>query len=211
MSEQHGAAQPDESVVGSERAKAFVDAVVAIAMTLLILPLMESVEHTRAPDTATWLAGHRWELLAFLLSFSLTAVFWVQHHRMFAAVTHVSPALLWLGMAWLLTIVWLPVATALSGEMPYSDAVVKCVYVGTMATASLLALAQWRYLRAHPTLHRIGAERLRRGSAVSLAMAVLFVVSLVVAVTVPAIGYFALLAMFLTRPLERLLLRRRVR
>ncbi len=41
--ESHGAARNGTATLPAERLKAFCDAVVAIAMTLLILPLMESV------------------------------------------------------------------------------------------------------------------------------------------------------------------------
>ena len=42
-------------VLSAERLKAFIDAVVAIAMTLLILPLMESVgEVADASGTTLW-------------------------------------------------------------------------------------------------------------------------------------------------------------
>lgn len=63
----------------------FTDAVVAIAMTLLILPLMESVgEASDAGDSAAeWLYAHDGQLLAFVLSFVIVAMFWRANHRLF--------------------------------------------------------------------------------------------------------------------------------
>ncbi len=196
----------------SERAKAFVDAVVAIALTLLILPLLESL--TRLADrksgpgnAAEWFSANQQLLLSFLISFVVIAMFWVGHHRMYAQVHHVTPLLLWLNMAWLLTIVWLPVATAMTSVLDDSDPLVKVVYIGTMTVTSLLAFAQAIFLRAHGALHAIPAPAVLRSIAVALATSVLFALSLVVALLVPSIGYFALFLLWLTGPVASLIAR----
>jgi len=74
------------------RVVAFVDAVVAIAMTLLILPLMESVSEVAAADedTAQWFAGHDGQLISFVISFVIIAMFWMIHHRLFVRVDHAT-------------------------------------------------------------------------------------------------------------------------
>ncbi|WP_228479868.1 TMEM175 family protein [Microbacterium abyssi] len=50
----------DQATFAPERLKAFVDAVVAIAMTLLILPLLESVSEAAdaGTDTGEFLVEH---------------------------------------------------------------------------------------------------------------------------------------------------------
>lgn len=199
---------------GAERTKAFVDAVVAIAMTLLILPLMESVGEGAAGEgtTLAWLDEHQGQLFSFFVSFVLIALFWMNHHRQFAHVRHVDGALMWLVTGWMLTIVWLPVATALTGQMPSSDAAAKAMYIGTMIATSLFSLATRSYLSAHADMHDTDADTLARGFAIDIGMAVLFALSLAVSVLVPSIGYLALLLMAFTsaiqRPLTRLFLRR---
>src|SRR4051794_20768994 len=69
----------------ADRLKFFTDAVVAIAMTLLILPLLESVSEAGAKGlgTADYLHEHSGLLLAFLLSFVIIATFWVSHERLY--------------------------------------------------------------------------------------------------------------------------------
>lgn len=199
-----------EGFFTAERAKAFADAVVAIAMTLLILPLMESVADIAGADrsAAHWFAEHNQQLTSFLLSFVIIAMFWMTHHRVFATVETVTISLLWIVMAWLLSIVWLPVATAMAGQMDSDDALVKVVYIGSMVVTSLLMFGQRLYLRAHPTLHRIDESHLIAGMSADVAMAVMFALALVVAVFVPAVGYWALLLMFLVSPLQSMLARR---
>ncbi len=121
-------AVPREQVgSGAERVTAFVDGVVAIALTLLILPLMESVGEVAGAgdDALTWLGDHTGQLLSFVLSFVLIAMFWMIHHRLFADVERVSSSFMWLLAGWLLTIVWLPVATAIAGRMDDDDGVAR--------------------------------------------------------------------------------------
>ena len=69
----------------AERMKFFTDAVVAIAMTLLILPLLESVSEAAKDglDTAEFLGDHGGQIFAFVLSFVIIARFWVSHERLF--------------------------------------------------------------------------------------------------------------------------------
>lgn len=194
-------------VYGAERAKAFIDAVVAIAMTLLILPLMESVSDIGAADGGVqqWFGEHQQQLLSFVLTFAIIGMFWISHHRMFASVERVTVGLLWVSMLWLLTIVWLPVATAMSGQLSDHDGAVKAVYIGSMIATSLMTLVTRLYLARHPSLHGEPPGALRRGISVDLAMAALFSTALVLAVAVPALSYYPMFLMFLVGPLESLI------
>lgn len=202
-------AAESESLYSSARAKSFIDAVVAIAMTLLILPLVDSLTvrvstSTSQPDAATWFTDHTGLLFGFGVSFVIIALFWIQHHRMYARVHTVTNALLWLNVAWLATIVWLPVTTAMSDEMDNSDALSIAVYVGSMALTSVLALVQRLYLRTHRGLHQASEAALRSGIAVDLSMVTLFLLSMAVAILFSAINYYALFLLMLTGPLQRL-------
>ncbi len=200
------APRDDVPTYAGERVKAFADAVVAIAMTLLILPLMESIADVAASDLSAehWFAEHQQQLVSFVISFVIIAMFWVNHHRMFAPVHRVTNVLIWIVVAWLLSIVWLPVATAMSGQMDADDPLVKTVYIGSMILASLLTLAQRLYLRRHLDLGDLDRTELTRGVAVDLAMSTLFAIALVVAVAVPAVGYWALFVMWLMSPAQLL-------
>src|SRR6478735_11257996 len=123
----------------AERLKAFCDAVVAIAMTLLILPLMESVGDAAADhlNSLEWLSANTGQLFSFALSFVLIANFWLTHHRLFAGIHRVTNGLLWLTIAWMFTIVWLPIPTALLGQLK-TDAEQEILYIGTLALTSLV-------------------------------------------------------------------------
>lgn len=193
----------------AERVGAFIDAVVAIAMTLLILPLMESVSDVAAAgdDTVRWLDQHAQQLISFVVSFVIIAMFWMIHHRLFTLVRAVTTPLMWLLVGWLLTIVWLPVATAISGAMDADDPWAKVVYIGSMIATSLFSLAIRFVLRRHPELHSQSPKLLGSGMAVDIAMALLFGVALALALLVPGVGYYAMFVMLLTSVLQRLLVR----
>ena len=109
------AASEQQRTTSAERLVFFTDAVVAIAMTLLILPLLEAVSDAAASgvDTAEYVSEHSDKLIAFALSFFIIGLFWRAHERLYARVERQDAGLFRLNMLWMFTIVWLPVATAL--------------------------------------------------------------------------------------------------
>jgi len=194
--------------LSAERSKAFVDAVVAIAMTLLILPLMESVGDSADRDHTTWewLVDQSDQLQSFLISFVLIAMFWMLHHRLFVAVQGITPALMWITIAWMLTIVWMPVVTALTGQVA-DDPLQKVLYIGTLIVTSGMLLVTRVHLARHPGCHTASRSDLRRGMSIDLSMMVLFAVALAIALVLPAIGYLGLFVMFFTGPVQSVVAR----
>lgn len=192
-------------LASAERLKAFTDAVVAIAMTVLVLPLMESVTDLGAEGVGVekWFDEHGGQLMSFALSFVLIATFWLSNHRVFAQVERTTGALLWLCIAWMFTIVWLPVPTAMLGAMEESGAQ-KLVYIGSLIVTSLVSLVIRWYLLRHQGLHSAAPVRLRRGILADAVSAALFALALVVAVAVPVIGYWAMFLLVLVSPLHTL-------
>jgi uncharacterized membrane protein len=194
----------------AERLKAFADAVVAIAMTLLILPLMESVGDAAAHDLTTleWLNENRGQLLSFALSFVLIANFWQTHHRLFTGIHRVTNGLLWLTIAWMFTIVWLPIPTALLGQLE-QDPGQEILYIGTLAVTSLVMFLSRLYVLRHPLLHDIPDDRLRNGLSADVVTFSLFLLALAVALVFPQVGYWAMFLLLLVGPLHRVVTRRR--
>lgn len=192
----------------TERFKAFVDAVVAIAMTLLILPLMESVSEAGASKLTTleFLDEHTGQLMSFLLSFFLIANFWMGHHRQYDEVTAITRPLLLCNVLWMATIVWLPVPTAMLGQMD-TDPLQQVVYIGTLILTQVATLIARAYLLRHPELTTASADRIRHGAAADLAAIVLFGIALGIGIAIGPQGYFALLLLLLTGPLARLVVR----
>lgn len=181
-------------------------------MTLLILPLMESVSEAADArlSTVDFLVEHRGQLVSFVLSFLLIALFWMEHHRVYSKLKSITQPLIWINIGWLFTIVWLPVPTAMVGQMPV-DSVQAMLYICTLIATQILTLAAKTYLLRHPDLTQFSADELRRGITGDLASATLFSAALILAAWAPAVGYYSLFLLLLTGPVSRLIARMRRR
>ncbi len=123
---------------GFDRLVFFTDAVTAIALTVLILPLVDlvvSAADSRVSATQ-FLGQHFEELIAFLISFAVIARLWLAHHAVFEHIRSYSGRLVFLNMLWLLTIVVLPLPTAMTAEFPTTRFTI-AFYIGTMTLSSL--------------------------------------------------------------------------
>lgn len=200
---------PARDLRPTERLVAFTDAVVAIAMTLLILPLLESVKDAaaRGTDTVAYVQEHAGQLFAFVLSFVIIAAFWRGHSRLFEHVGHYDAALLRLDVCWMFTIVWLPVATAMVGAMDTDPAQI-ALYIGTMLVTSLLMLAMWLLVVRRPHLQRADGMPTDRSAVPAGVASALFAVALLLGLVVPGVHYWGLLVLLLDPPLGLLLDRR---
>ncbi|MEC4630644.1 TMEM175 family protein, partial [Bacillus safensis] len=77
--------------------------------------------------------------------FVLIATFWMEHHRQYQRVRRLTPGLLWVNVGWMLTIVWLPVPTAMLGQME-PDPLQAVLYIGTLILTQVATLAGKLYL-----------------------------------------------------------------
>lgn len=182
----------------AERLVFFTDAVVAIALTLLILPLMESVTEAaeKGLTTAELMTEDAGALVAFLLSFAVIAVFWVLHHRLFEHVRYYSGRLLRMNLAWMLTVVFMPVSTAMTGTMK-TDRLQVAVYVGTMALSSGALAVMALTVRRHPELGNPDNPIAQRSVVAPLLMTGLFLLAMVLGVLFPGVSYFFLFLLWL--------------
>ena len=191
----------------AERLKFFTDAVVAIAMTLLILPLLESVSEAAGEQLSTleFIEEHQAQLFSFVLSFVLIATFWVSHERLYSQVGTWHGLLMGLNFGWMFTIVFLPVATALVGSFGTDDALL-ALYVGTMLATSLFMAAMNIVVLRSAVLWEDGARPGYGGLSAALALTVLFTVALVGGLLLPPqFKFFALFLLFLTGPVQRVI------
>ncbi|MEV6239742.1 TMEM175 family protein [Lentzea sp. NPDC051838] len=134
-----------------DRLVLFTDAVVAIAITLLVLPLVEIVSEPGDEPPAEMVSHHWPQIFSFLLSFAVIAHLWFTHHRLFENVKRYNAPLVLLNMGWLLTIVVLPFPTGLVGEHS-GDTFVRLFYVGTILVSSLFLTALTLLVHGSPAL-----------------------------------------------------------
>lgn len=207
MSERRAPAEAERRSV--ERLVFFTDAAVAIALTLLILPLMEDVGEATAhgADTYEYLADNIDPLISFVVSFVIIARYWRLHDAVFRHAEYEVRGLFALDMAWLLCIVFLPVATALIGSAP-PDRVQYVVYIGTILGASLLLTTMARRFRADPSSWKQGHEIPASFVSGGRVATVLIAVALVFTMVFPAIGYLSLALLAFAGPITKLVSRR---
>jgi uncharacterized membrane protein len=193
---------------GLDRLITFVDAVVAIAITLLVLPLVEVLAGA-APDMdlAAVLAEDAAQFGAFLLSFVVIARLWLAHHRLIEQVGGYDPAFVLVNLAWILTVVVLPFATQLVAVYG-RDRLAIAAYIGTMTANSACLSVLGMLVRRRPRLRRREADTRPSLPWPSLVTTGTLIVALVVGVLIPAVNYWALLLLFLTGPVEGRLHRR---
>lgn len=192
-----------ESRPTAERLVFFTDAIAAIALTLLILPLLDAFSEKSEASLGEMIRSHRAPIGAFLLSFVVIFRMWWGHHRLFRHVETISRTLVQTNIVWALAIVVMPIATAIIAAYPVSATSV-AVYEGTLvvATASLTVMA-W-YVYRHPE-HTEDRSRETREEVLShVSVLVTQVAALVVGVVwVHPVNFWGLLLMFLSGSIER--------
>jgi uncharacterized membrane protein len=182
-----------------DRLLTFVDAIVAIAITLLVLPLVELAPEVHDADVGDVLREHAEELWAFALSFYVIARIWLSQHHAVAPLVLGHRRITSLLLAWTFTIVVLPFPTALVASAG-DQALTKVLYVGTMAVSILVIAGVRAVVRNHPELTD-GTPY--RGPLGGVLTAALLLVALVVMVAVPATSYFPILVLVLEGPVQR--------
>ena len=92
------------------RLEAFSDGVFAVAITLLALNI--TVEGPGPVTLQHQLWEHRWSFGAYLLSFFIIGIIWVNHHVLIKSIALVDRTLLFLNLVLLLFVVLIPFSTA---------------------------------------------------------------------------------------------------
>ena len=138
------------------RLEAFSDGVFAIAVTLLILEVKVSDEGGSLAQRLQ----HAWPTyVAYLISFAVIAIMWINHHNMLQAVHRVDHAILVANVAMLLVISFIPFPTKIVGEHlskgTFNDKRTSVLlFGGTMMAASLVFPWLWWALTRRPELRQ---------------------------------------------------------
>jgi uncharacterized membrane protein len=205
-------ASTDERPMSLERVIFFSDAVFAIVITLLVLPI---AAEGQLPQVYGGLAQQVWamrpKILSFAISFLVIGQFWIAHHRMFDYVRRADQRLLWLNLVGLLTVSFLPFPSALLGaHNPPTDHFAVVFYAASMTIASLALTVTWLHaLRAGLVDQTLDRHTARYFTTRTLLTSALFLVSV-------GAGFFfgypaAILFWLVLLPAARILLARRHR
>jgi uncharacterized membrane protein len=191
---------------GLDRLVNFTDATVAIAITVLVLPLVDLARDVDTERFSDLLRENNSAIIGFAVTFVVIGRLWTTHHRIFESVAGYDEGLISWCLLWLFAIVTLPfAANVLSNLGDFDDPGAFAFYIGTILLATISLVGTSEHLRRRPVLLRPDAPA--HDSAGGYIMVGLVALALVVAVTVPAINLWSLLLLLLAGPLDRVVQR----
>ncbi len=161
-----------------DRLLAFSDGVLAIIITLMILEIhLPEVSHqATSQEVYTAFLKTLPHLLAYVLSFTNLAIFWINHHTLFRIVVEADTGLLWHNCHVLFWASLVPLATAFLGEH-YLLPEATMLYGAVQLMVLLAGMAMVAHLFSHKLVHGALSPAMRRyytrlnGSSVALSIA----------------------------------------
>ena len=170
MSEERNRPVLDRRGLAKNRIEALADGIFAVAMTLLVLDIKspQNLSLETTGELIGYLLALEHNFAMYAISFLVLAIFWIAHHVLFHFVRHVDRRLLWLNVAFLLLVTFVPFSTDLLGDHGHLPLPVVVYGVNLIALGGLLDV-QLRYLRAlsGARLARSHARSWRRACTVS--------------------------------------------
>lgn len=148
--------RPVSSTRAVDRLINFSDAVVAVAVTLLALPLVD-IRPAPGESVSQAIGDNIGSLIAFLFTFLVVALMWSAHNRILNGIRDFDGRLFWLNTVWLALVVLLPWVSAMFGESQMvGDGAewpgIGTLYWGTLGLISLLGWVMSWHLSRHPEL-----------------------------------------------------------
>jgi uncharacterized membrane protein len=177
------------------RLETFADGVMAIAITLLVLELKSHPGVRGSRLTAT--LAHDWpSYAAYVVSFLVIGIIWVNHHHMFRLIERTNHAFLMMNVVFLMTIAALPWPTALVADhlRDSGKTIAAVIYGLTMESMAIMFNVVWRYAAHRKRLldPRVSDATIARSNRDYLAGPVMYGVATLVAF----ISAWATLAIF---------------
>ena len=194
---------------GLDRLVNFSDATVAIAITLLLLPLVDVAVEIERESLGELIASNLGTMIAFGFTFAVIARLWFSHHRTFERVVDYDGVLILINFVWLASIVVMPFTANVLAHSDGVDPAVNAIYLGTVLVSSLALSWLVVHLTRHPELTVADArEQLRLVDSVVTTgtIALAFVLSIVV----PSVGMFWLLLLVPANLISGVVQRRRL-
>jgi uncharacterized membrane protein len=186
--------------MSKSRVEAFSDGVFAIAITLLVLTIAEPSSY-RDLGHQLW---QRWpSLAAYVVSFGVIGIMWLNHHSVFGYFERIDRPLVYLNQLLLLTVVFLPYPTGVLGEAlrrGEGTRVAAVVYTTTMAVNAYCWSALWLYASSgRRLLHEGFPEEQRRTATLAFTIgSVMYTLAIGIAVinAYAALAFQGLLAIY---------------
>ena len=148
-------------MTSTTRVEAFSDGVLAIAITLLVLDLRVPLRDELHTSLAHALARQWPSYAAYVTSFLIIGIIWVNHHAVFGYLGAADRMLLFLNLVLLMFVAAIPFTTSLfaeyltAGRDAHTAAV---VYSGVMLAMAVAFSCLYAWAASHPRLLREGVD-----------------------------------------------------
>ncbi len=133
-----------------ERVVTLSDGVFAIVLTILVLEIAVP-EGLSEQSLRQVLESLRPTLVAWVISFLITAMFWVVHRDLFSRVKTVNRDLVWLNLLFLLPVSLIPFAASVLGKYP-DEPIALHLYGVVMIAATVMRTVLYWYVIRRPAL-----------------------------------------------------------
>lgn len=186
----------------------FSDAVVAVAITVLALPLF-SIEGPKDGQTVlNVISQHAGQIITFIVTFLVMAIMWGIHNRVMNSLCAYNAVIFWLDMLWLIGFVFLPWPSTMYGAGDhwgsadvtfFSSDGTGALYWWTMAYISGIGTIVSLYINRNPELikpqdREYWASTLKtRARLRGVAFTAVFILAGVATLVYPIAGYWTLI------------------
>lgn len=188
-----------DRLTSPERVTALSDGVFAIVITILVLEIAVP-EGLSGQSLRQVLEELRPTLVAWVVSFLITGMYWVAHRDLFSRIRVVNRDLVWLNLLFLLPVSLIPFAASVLGK--YSEEPIAVHLYGVVMIAStVMRLVLYWYVTRRPTLQwpDQSTDRARVGLAIAASPVVVYVIAMLVADISAAVSialYFSVPALY---------------
>jgi len=138
--------QFDKYFMEKNRLETLIDGIFAIVMTLLVMTVVVPQRETVLQGTGfmEMLRSKFHDVANYALSFTLLAIFWIQHHEQAHFIKKTDPVHIWINIATLFFIALFPFSTSLVTEFPDQD-LAEIVFGANLLMVGVLFLTNWCY------------------------------------------------------------------
>jgi len=166
--------------IKTERIEFFSDAVIAIIITLMVLEirLPEIDDNATSAGVFHQLKKIIPNIFAFMISFAVLGVYWVNHHQFFKAIEYSDWKLLWYNLHFLFWCSLIPLSTALLAENYHNPAVTAIYGINMLISGGAFGLMHRHTVRRGLFIKNLAPKILRRIKRLSILSSCLYVISI---------------------------------
>jgi uncharacterized membrane protein len=180
--------RPSDHLASPDRVVALTDGVFAIVITLLVLEIAVP-EDLGGQSLQQVLEELRPTVVAWVISFMITGMYWVVHRDLFSRVCAVNRDLVWLNLLFLLPVSLIPFAASVLGHNS-EEPIALHLYGVVMIATTVMRFVLYRYVIRRPALmwpdEAIDPTRL--GRAIAASPIVVYAVAMAAAEVSPSLS-----------------------